>query len=82
MPSPPAKKKRRRIACIGAGRASLTVATRSRAPGYHVTVFDQEISPRPRHDLSQIPRFRLPVEVIDEESRLHPRSRRRVQGWW
>ena len=56
----------RKIACVGAGPASLTVA-RDLAPlGYEVTVFDQD--PRPGGMIwSQIPRFRLPEEVIDEE---------------
>jgi formate dehydrogenase (NADP+) beta subunit len=56
----------RRIACVGAGPASLTVA-RDLAPlGYEVTVFDQD--PRAGGMIwSQIPRFRLPLEVIDEE---------------
>jgi NADPH-dependent glutamate synthase beta subunit-like oxidoreductase len=66
MPKPAAKKNGKRIACIGAGPASLTVA-RDLAPlGYHVTIFDQD--PRAGGMIwSQIPRFRLPVEVIDEE---------------
>jgi NADPH-dependent glutamate synthase beta subunit-like oxidoreductase len=56
----------KRIACVGAGPASLTVA-RDLAPlGYEVTVFDQD--PRAGGMIwSQIPRFRLPLEVIDEE---------------
>jgi formate dehydrogenase (NADP+) beta subunit len=56
----------RRIACVGAGPASLTVA-RDLAPlGYEVTIFDQD--PRAGGMIwSQIPRFRLPLEVIDEE---------------
>jgi NADPH-dependent glutamate synthase beta subunit-like oxidoreductase len=56
----------KRIACVGAGPASLTVA-RDLAPlGYDVTVFDQD--PRAGGMIwSQIPRFRLPLEVIDEE---------------
>ena len=56
----------RKIACVGAGPASLTVA-RDLAPlGYEVTVFDQD--PKPGGMIwSQIPRFRLPEEVIDEE---------------
>jgi formate dehydrogenase beta subunit len=56
----------RKIACLGAGPASLTVA-RDLAPlGYDVTVFDQD--PRAGGMIwSQIPRFRLPLEVIDEE---------------
>jgi NADPH-dependent glutamate synthase beta subunit-like oxidoreductase len=66
MPRPAAKKNGKRIACIGAGPASLTVA-RDLAPlGYQVTVFDQD--PRAGGMIwSQIPRFRLPMEVIDEE---------------
>jgi NADPH-dependent glutamate synthase beta subunit-like oxidoreductase len=66
MPKPAARKNGRRIACVGAGPASLTVA-RDLAPlGYSVTVFDQD--PRAGGMIwSQIPRFRLPLEVIDEE---------------
>ncbi len=56
----------RKIACVGAGPASLTVA-RDLAPlGYEVTVFDQD--PKAGGMMwSQIPRFRLPESVIDEE---------------
>jgi formate dehydrogenase beta subunit len=56
----------KKIVCIGAGPASLTVA-RDLAPlGYDVTIFDQD--PRAGGMIwSQIPRFRLPLEVIDEE---------------
>ncbi len=66
MPKPATKKNGKRIACIGAGPSSLTVA-RDLAPlGYEVTVFDQD--PRAGGMIwSQIPRFRLPLEVIDEE---------------
>jgi NADPH-dependent glutamate synthase beta subunit-like oxidoreductase len=66
MPKPAAAKNGKRVACIGAGPASLTVA-RDLAPlGYQVTVFDQD--PRAGGMIwSQIPRFRLPMEVIDEE---------------
>lgn len=57
----------RRIACIGAGPASLTVA-RDLAPlGYEVTVFDGEARPG-GFMWSQIPRFRLPETVIQEET--------------
>jgi len=57
----------RRVACIGAGPASLTVA-RDLAPlGYEVIVFDQD--PLAGGMIrTQIPRFRLPSEVIDEET--------------
>ncbi|OGA59930.1 MAG: glutamate synthase, partial [Betaproteobacteria bacterium RIFCSPLOWO2_12_FULL_65_14] len=63
---PRSKPNGRRIACIGAGPASLTVA-RDLAPlGYDVTVFDQD--PRAGGMIwTQIPRFRLPMGVIDEE---------------
>jgi NADPH-dependent glutamate synthase beta subunit-like oxidoreductase len=66
MPKPAAKKNGRRIACVGAGPASLTVA-RDLAPlGYEVTVFEQD--PKPGGMIwTQIPRFRLPESVIDEE---------------
>ena len=62
----PLPKNGRRIACIGAGPASLTVA-RDLAPlGYHVVVFDGE-GKAGGFIRTQIPRFRLPEEVIDEE---------------
>jgi formate dehydrogenase beta subunit len=66
MPRPAAKRNGRRVACVGAGPASLTVA-RDLAPlGYSVTVFDRD-SRAGGMIWSQIPRFRLPMEVIDEE---------------
>ena len=66
MPMKAAQKNGKRIACIGAGPASLTVA-RDLAPlGYDVTVFDSE--PKAGGFMrTQIPRFRLPETVIDEE---------------
>ncbi len=66
LPQAPAKKNGKRIACIGAGPASLTVA-RDLAPlGYDVTVYDRD-DRAGGMIWSQIPRFRLPMEVIDEE---------------
>jgi len=66
MPKAAPKKNGKRIACIGAGPASLTVA-RDLAPlGYSVTVFEQDLRAGGMI-WSQIPRFRLPMEVIDEE---------------
>ena len=57
----------RRVACVGAGPASLTVA-RDLAPlGYEITIFDGEAKAG-GFIRSQIPRFRLPEEVIDEET--------------
>jgi len=57
----------KRVACVGAGPASLTVA-RDLAPlGYEVTVFDGETKAG-GFIRTQIPRFRLPESVIDEET--------------
>ncbi|MGB3067985.1 MAG: FAD-dependent oxidoreductase [Ottowia sp.] len=66
MPRPLASNGKR-IACVGAGPASLTVA-RDLAPlGYQVTVFDGE-NKAGGFMHQQIPRFRLPESVIDEET--------------
>ena len=66
LPKPAQRKNGKRVACVGAGPASLTVA-RDLAPlGYHVTVFDGDAKAGGMIR-SQIPRFRLPEEVIDEE---------------
>ena len=66
LPQPAATKNGKRIALIGAGPASLTVA-RDLAPlGYHCVVFDQD--PKAGGMMrTQIPKFRLPDSVIDEE---------------
>ncbi|MEO7152936.1 MAG: NAD(P)-binding protein, partial [Burkholderiaceae bacterium] len=67
MPRPAIQKNGKRIACVGAGPAALTVA-RDLAPlGYEVTVFDGDAKAGGMIR-SQIPRFRLPEEVIDEET--------------
>jgi len=66
LPKPAASHNGKRIALVGAGPASLTVA-RDLAPlGYHCVVYDSD--PRAGGMIrSQIPHFRLPEEVIDEE---------------
>jgi NADPH-dependent glutamate synthase beta subunit-like oxidoreductase len=66
IPGAPAVRNGKRIACVGAGPASLTVA-RDLAPlGYEIDIFDAD--PRAGGMMrSQIPKFRLPDEVIDEE---------------
>jgi NADPH-dependent glutamate synthase beta subunit-like oxidoreductase/ferredoxin len=62
----PAPRNGRRVACVGAGPASLTVARDLAAAGYDVTVFDG--ADRAGGFIrSQIPKFRLPESVIDEE---------------
>src|SRR5271156_7005657 len=56
----------KRIALIGGGPASLTVARDLLPLGYHCTVFDAD--PKAGGMIrTQIPRFRLPESVIDEE---------------
>jgi NADPH-dependent glutamate synthase beta subunit-like oxidoreductase len=56
----------RRIACIGAGPASLTVANDLLPLGYAVTLFEQWAVTGGLMR-SNIPSFRLPAEVLDEE---------------
>jgi len=66
MPAAAEIKNGKRIACIGGGPASLTVA-RDLAPlGYEVVVFDAEEKAGGMMR-TQIPKFRLPESVIDEE---------------
>jgi NADPH-dependent glutamate synthase beta subunit-like oxidoreductase/ferredoxin len=66
LPSPAAQTNGKRVALVGAGPASLTVA-RDLAPlGYEVTIYDADAKAGGMIR-SQIPRFRLPEEVIDEE---------------
>ncbi len=66
LPPIPAQKNGKRVALIGAGPASLTVARDLMPLGYHCTVFDRDARAGGMIR-SQIPRFRLPEEVIDEE---------------
>ncbi len=66
LPKVPSRKNGRRIACVGAGPASLTVARDLAVLGYEVTVFDNGNSAGGMMR-SQIPKFRLPDKVIDEE---------------
>ncbi|MGC2234658.1 MAG: FAD-dependent oxidoreductase [Pyrinomonadaceae bacterium] len=66
MPRAPFKPNGKKIALIGAGPASLTVA-RDLAPlGYELHLFD-ELKKGGGFMLSQIPSFRLPESVLDEE---------------
>src|SRR5579884_1789005 len=66
LPKPATKQNGKRIACVGAGPASLTVA-RDLAPlGYHVVVFEADAKAG-GFMRTQVPRFRLPEKVIDEE---------------
>ncbi|HEY0429418.1 MAG TPA: FAD-dependent oxidoreductase [Pyrinomonadaceae bacterium] len=66
MPQAPFAPNGKKIALIGAGPASLTVA-RDLAPlGYELHLFD-ELKKGGGFMLSQIPSFRLPESVLDEE---------------
>jgi NADPH-dependent glutamate synthase beta subunit-like oxidoreductase len=66
LPKAPEKKNGKRIACIGAGPASLTVARDLVPLGYHMVVYDSDALAGGMIR-TQIPRFRLPESVIDEE---------------
>ncbi|MGH8314718.1 MAG: FAD-dependent oxidoreductase, partial [Steroidobacterales bacterium] len=65
-PRAPTVRNGKKIACIGAGTASLTVANDLMPLGYDVTVFEALSKPGGLM-LSNIPAFRLPETVIAEE---------------
>ena len=66
LPAVPAQKNGKKVAIVGAGCASLTVANDLLPLGYEIDVFESlpEMGGLIR---SNIPKFRLPPEVIDEE---------------
>ncbi len=66
LPKAPREKNGKRIACIGAGPASLTVANDLLPLGYEVTIFEQYAVPGGLMR-TNIPAFRLPAKVLDEE---------------
>src|ERR1700687_4491851 len=66
LPAIPSEKNGKRIARVGAGPASLTVARDLLPLGYHCVIFDGD-SKGGGMMRSQIPRFRLPEKVTDEE---------------
>ncbi|MEI9996833.1 MAG: FAD-dependent oxidoreductase [Rhizomicrobium sp.] len=66
MPRPASQKNGKRIALIGAGPASLTVARDLLPLGYHVTIYDADANAGGMMR-TQIPKFRLPEHVLDEE---------------
>ena len=66
MPAIPTKKIGKRVALIGAGPASLTVARDLLPLGYSCTLFERD--PKAGGLMrTNIPSFRLPAEVLDEE---------------
>jgi NADPH-dependent glutamate synthase beta subunit-like oxidoreductase len=66
LPAQPHTRNGMRVALVGAGPASLTVARDLAVIGYECVVFDGE-KRGGGMIRSQIPRFRLPESVIDEE---------------
>src|ERR671913_751436 len=66
VPTAPAQKNGKKVALIGAGPSSLTVANDLMPLGYQVTVFEK--LPRAGGLMRiNIPAFRLPEQVLDEE---------------
>ncbi|CAN5212154.1 FAD-dependent oxidoreductase [soil metagenome] len=66
LPAIPAEKNGRRILCIGAGPASLTVANDLMPLGYSVTMYEKHARAGGLM-WNNIPRFRLPPRVLNEE---------------
>jgi NADPH-dependent glutamate synthase beta subunit-like oxidoreductase len=66
LPRAPEKKNGKRVACIGAGPASLTVANDLLPLGYQVTIFEQN-GVAGGLMRTNIPAFRLPETVLNEE---------------
>ncbi|MDX1515852.1 MAG: FAD-dependent oxidoreductase [Woeseiaceae bacterium] len=66
LPKAPKKSNGRKIACIGAGCASLTVANDLCPLGYDVTIFEA-LDTTGGLMRTNIPKFRLPPAVLDEE---------------
>src|SRR5690606_22159878 len=66
LPKAPATKNGKKIALIGAGCASLTVANDLLPLGYDVTLFEQ-LATTGGLMRTNIPKFRLPPKVLDEE---------------
>jgi NADPH-dependent glutamate synthase beta subunit-like oxidoreductase len=66
LPQPAAKKNGKRVALIGAGCASLTVANDLAPLGYDVTIFEA-LDTTGGLMRTNIPQFRLPPKVLDEE---------------
>jgi formate dehydrogenase beta subunit len=69
LPQAPEQRNGKRIACIGAGPASLTVANDLLPLGYAVTIFEQ-FEKAGGLMRTNIPAFRLPAEVLDEETQV------------
>src|SRR5208283_356573 len=66
LPPIPTRKNGKRVACIGAGPSSLGVANDLMPLGYQVTIFEKFDKPGGLMR-SNIPSFRLPAGVLDDE---------------
>lgn len=66
LPGAPAQKNGKRVALIGAGPTSLTVANDLMPLGYEVVIFEKLAEPGGLMRIN-IPSFRLPASVLDEE---------------
>jgi NADPH-dependent glutamate synthase beta subunit-like oxidoreductase/ferredoxin len=66
LPVAPEKKNGKRVVCVGAGPASLTVTRDLAVLGYEMTILDSGAQAGGMVR-SQIPKFRLPDSVLDEE---------------
>jgi formate dehydrogenase (NADP+) beta subunit len=66
LPTAPQTKNGKRIACVGAGPASLTVANDLMPLGYEVTIFEKWDKPGGLMR-TNIPSFRLPEDTLTEE---------------
>ncbi len=66
LPQIPEKNNGKKVALIGAGCASLTVANDLRPLGYEVTIFEA-LDTTGGLMRTNIPQFRLPPDVLDEE---------------
>ncbi len=66
LPKIPREKNGKRIALIGGGPASLTVACDLMPLGYQVDLYDEQAAAG-GFMRSQVPSFRLPADVLDEE---------------
>lgn len=66
LPKPAMVRNGKRIALIGAGPAALTVARDLLPLGYEVVIYDQDPAAGGMMR-TQIPKFRLPERVLDEE---------------
>ena len=66
LPTAPKEKNGKRVALIGAGCASLTVANDLAPLGYELVMYESLDKPGGLMR-TNIPAFRLPVEVLDEE---------------